>query len=129
MFVPTSKGVVDLAAVAAPVFGARNMNLLAEDLLLELSPASLESYSGEHIEILGVQVPVTARVAMADRSWKLAGGLAEGDSILRWVEESGALEPYSLPALARTTGEGLRLVAERGALVGPASHGPWILVG
>lgn len=129
MFVPTSKGVMDLAAVAAPVFGARNMEQLAEDLLLELSPASLESYSGEHVEILGLQIPVNARVAMADRSWRLVGGLTEGDSILRWLEESGVLEPYTLPSLARATGEGLRLVAEQGALVGPAEHGPWILVG
>lgn len=129
MFVPTSKGVVDLAAVAAPVFGARNMNQADEDLLLELSPASLESYSGERVEILGVQIPVTARVAMADRTWKLAGDLTEGDIILRWVEESGALEPYTLPAITRTTGDGLCLVGERGALVGPAERGPWILVG
>jgi len=129
MFVPTSKGVVELAAVAAPVFGTRNMDQVVEDLLLELSPASLEPYTGEHVEILGVQIPVTSRVAMTDRTWKLAGDLAEGNSILRWVEETGALEPYTLPALTSTTAEGLRLVAERGALVGPALNGPWILVG
>lgn len=129
MLVPTGKGVVELAAVAAPVFGARNMDQVAEDLLLELSPASLEPYTGEHVEILGVRIPVTSRVAMTDRTWKPAGDLAEGDSILRWIEESGALEPYTLPALAHTTGEGFRLVGERGALVGPSERGPWILVG
>jgi len=129
MYIPTPSGVTDSGALLdgdRVVFGT--LDLAGDPVALEPCAAASEPYSGELVDVLGVPLPASTEVAMADRTWRTVGSLAQGDAILCWTQGEGVMEPYVLPTPVTSRGDATRIVAPMGCLMGSSETGPWILV-
>ena len=127
MFISTPSGVLESPNPGALIaFGTADA--AAETILLEPHEATVEHDRGPLVGVLGILLAAAQEVLLEDRSWRAAGSLAEGDAILHWTQGEGVMEPYVLPAPDTSQGDGLRVAAPCGALVGASATGPWILV-
>lgn len=123
MFFPTPIGVME--SLAGTGFGT--LDLSGDPVVLEPCEATTEAYSGPLVSILGVSLAASQDIALADRTWRAAGDLAEGDAILHWTEGDGVMEPYILPTIETNEGEVVHIVAPDGCLLGASETGPWVL--
>lgn len=127
MYIATPTGVIE-DPIPGTLRGFGTLDTAAETLTLEPCEAAVEPYTGPLVAILGILLPAAQEILLEDRSWKAAGGLVAGDTILHWTQGNGALEPYVLPVPDTSQGESLCVTAPCGALVGASATGPWILV-
>lgn len=126
MFLPTPTGVIEAQAYEGKGFGT--LDISADPVVLEPCKVTLAAYTGSLVTVLGVLIPATVEVALPDRSWKAAGALVAGDSILNWTRGDGLMESWSVSDLAASQGSTWQVTAAHGALLGASSTGPWILV-
>ena len=137
MFVPTSKGVLGLVPMEAIGFGTKDLaGFVIENeegnstgILLEPCPFVAASYSGPLVEIQGMTIPATTILATGDHSWKQAGDLKAGDTLMVWSAEQGVPGPVALDtAPAPSEGEGVLIRAGKtGVIFGSGVSGPWLL--